>query len=53
MSDDADTIRRLNDIRDVIRAMAAAARLLDDELAAVETDLIDIMQHIRELEQQR
>jgi hypothetical protein len=32
MADDTETLRRLVDTRDVIRAIAAAARLLDEHL---------------------
>jgi hypothetical protein len=33
-SDKTETIRRLADVRDVVKAIAAAARLLDDQLEA-------------------
>ena len=43
MADDTKTLRQLVDTRDVIRAIAAAARLLDKHLDQVEADVLDLM----------
>jgi hypothetical protein len=44
MTDDGETtIRRFHDIRDVIRAIAAASRLLDEQLELLEADVLDLM----------
>jgi hypothetical protein len=44
MTDDGEnTIRRLHDIRDVIRAIAAASRLLDEQFERIEADVLDLM----------
>jgi hypothetical protein len=44
MVDDGESaVRRLNDIRDVVRAIAVAARLLDEHLELLEADVLDLM----------
>jgi len=44
MTDDGESaVRRLNDIRDVVRAIAVATRLLDEHLELLEADVLDLM----------
>jgi hypothetical protein len=38
-----EALRRLHDIRDVIRAISVAARLLDDHIEAVESEMLDLL----------
>jgi hypothetical protein len=43
MADDTETLRQLVDTRDVIRAIAAAARLLVEQIELIEADVLDLM----------
>jgi hypothetical protein len=40
---DAATIRRLNDIRDVVKEIAVASILLDERLELLEAEMVDLM----------
>jgi hypothetical protein len=48
MADDTETLRRLVDTRDIIRAIAAAARLLDEHLELIEADVLDLLRRVAE-----
>ena len=51
MTDDGETtIGRLNDIRDVIEAIAVASILLDKRLELLEAEMLDLMRQAAEKE---
>jgi hypothetical protein len=44
------TIRRIADVRDVIRAISAASRLLDDQPQLIEADTLDLLTRVTDKE---